>query len=104
MKSGHTLSAVLILLFASACAVALIQDRSLPDPSPSLNLPSAIAVQAPLPTISIPGVPASGQCCLWQVEKRADGKREARFDTPYRCDTGSTARGEMTVKAVLKTA
>lgn len=61
-------------------------------------------MQSPFPDVTIPGIPTTGQCCLWQVEKRVDGKREATFSNPYQCDTGQTARGKMGIKVTLRSA
>ncbi len=43
-----------------------------------------------------------GQCCLWQIDRKADGTREAKFGNPYQCDMGKTQRGDMTIKMKLK--
>src|SRR5262249_192073 len=67
--------------------------------------PSGAAPLAPpYPNVTIPGIPPAGNCCLWQLEKRIDGKREANFGNPYQCDKGPTARGNMKIEVKLTTA
>jgi hypothetical protein len=58
----------------------------------------------PFPNVVIPGIPPAGDCCLWQLEKRIDGQRQANFGNPYKCDTGATARGDLKIVVKLKTA
>ncbi len=61
------------------------------------------AAASPIPDVTIPGVPPTGNCCLWQIHKRANGKRTAVFGTPYQCATGQTARGDTRIKLTLNT-
>lgn len=50
--------------------------------------------QAPFPNVPIPGIPPTGNCCLWQLHKRApEGRRTVQFGPFYACDTGRTSRG-----------
>jgi len=58
----------------------------------------------PFPNVTIPGIPAAGNCCLWQLEKRVDGKREASFGPVYQCDKGPTARGNMKIELRIRSA
>jgi hypothetical protein len=71
------------------------------EPPPPAAAPAPFS---PFPDIPIPGVPVSDNCCLWQVEKRIDGQRTAKYDPSYGCDTGVTARGDMALKFVIQSA
>lgn len=59
----------------------------------------------PFPDVTIPGVPATGDCCLWQVHKFAEGHRNIIADPKeYECETGSTERGIINqMKLLLQT-
>lgn len=72
------------------------------SPEPISSAEASLSLKSPFPDVSIPGVPDRGDCCLWQIERRVDGKREAKFDKPYKCDTGPTRRGEMKIKMTIK--
>lgn len=57
---------------------------------------------AAIPNITIPGVPPTGNCCLWQIHKKASGERIAQYGTPYNfCNSGQTVRGDMQIKLTL---
>jgi hypothetical protein len=104
MKAKTAVAIVAGLLVAVVCS-SLVQGGD-PDMSPPVAVTYSEPVpspQSPFPDLCIPGVPA-GNCCLWQVEKRFDGTREANYEQPYVCDTGRTVRGELRVKVTLRTA
>jgi len=62
----------------------------------------AIPIPPPaFPDICIPGIPDNGNCCLWEIVRKADGKREAKYGKAYKCDTGDTMRGEMSLTMKL---
>jgi hypothetical protein len=105
MKVYSVVLVVLALLSAIVCSAALVQTGESSELKPAAVEPDpGLAVQAPFPNVSIPGVPVPGKCCLWQVEERADGTREAQYDPAYNCDTGQTMRGDMRVKVTLRSA
>lgn len=59
------------------------------------------------PQVCIP-VPTDGNCCIWQLEKKFDGKRTAKYSNPYKCPVGvnpspvtPTMQGTMTVTLTL---
>jgi hypothetical protein len=62
------------------------------------------AAPSPFPNVTIPGVPPTGNCCLWQISKTAQGRRDASFGTPYACGTGQTARGTAQIRLNLSSA
>jgi len=98
---------VALTLAALAC-VALLSAKSLQQSAASIETPPSIssteaspAPQSPFPDVCIPGVPGKGDCCLWEIVRKVDGKREAKYGNPYGCDTGQTRRGEMSIKMKL---
>ncbi|MGH2731837.1 MAG: hypothetical protein ACRDJG_02650 [Actinomycetota bacterium] len=56
------------------------------------------------PNVTIPGIPPAGDCCLWQLHKKAEGERRVKWGTTYTCDTGKTHRGDTRVVLTLSTA
>ncbi|MCI0393165.1 MAG: hypothetical protein MOB07_30915 [Acidobacteria bacterium] len=64
---------------------------------------AAVPAPLPFPDVIIPGVPATGNCCLWQTQKKVEGARSIQFGTPYNCDTGQTRRGATKIKLNLST-
>lgn len=96
------------LTLAALAVVALLGARflrhgvaSVKTPPPADTTEASPAPQSPFPDVCIPGVPEKGNCCLWEIVRKVDGKREAKYGTPYGCDTGQTRRGEMSIKMKL---
>jgi len=56
---------------------------------------------AAIPNVTIPGVPPTGNCCLWQIHKMAKGERRVQFGTPYNCNNGQTTRVSTEFKLTL---
>lgn len=54
-----------------------------------------------IPTVTIPGVPPAGTCCLWQVHKKAKGVRKFAGGKPYACPTGQTMRSDTSFELAL---
>ncbi len=50
---------------------------------------SEITVKPFTPT-TIPGIPATGNYCLWRINKSFDGTLQSQLGRPYRCATGET--------------
>lgn len=80
------------------------QDPAPQEPAAIDGAPAAVPI-----TIGIPGVP-SGNCCIWQLEKRMDGKRMADYSGPYKCPVNLTVpftqiiptmQGKMSIDLVL---
>ncbi len=59
--------------------------------------PEAFQSPSPFPDKMCVGLPSS-KCCLFQVFKMGEGQREAKYDTPYNCETGTTMQGELAMK------
>ena len=57
----------------------------------------------PFPLTSIPTLPAAGNCCLWQIHKKAVGQRKVDWQAPYPCATGTTRRGVLSLELALFT-
>jgi hypothetical protein len=49
-------------------------------------------------TLAVP----AGRCCLYQLHKKMEGRRNGNLGTPYQCGTGQTSRG--TVKYEVRLA
>src|SRR5262245_5493294 len=62
---------------------------------------AAVPAPPPFPDVIIPGVPATGNCCLWQTQKNVEGSRSIQFGTTYTCGTGQTRRGATKIKLIL---
>src|SRR5262245_3821404 len=92
--------AAVLLGGATVGPKAVTPARAADSGDPSGAMPLA----PPYPNVTIPGIPPAGNCCLWQLEKRIDGKREANFGNPYQCDTGLTARGNMKIEVKITSA
>ena len=114
MKTIYTLSLLLALLIGVVCGASLISKNNASAKS-VVGTAAAKAVEVPVveaepmpaspfPDISIPGVPATGNCCLTQLEKRAQGTRKVDFGASYACPTGATQRGVMRVDMQLVSA
>ncbi|HWO00676.1 MAG TPA: hypothetical protein VNS63_15565 [Blastocatellia bacterium] len=94
---------VALLLVTTLGATLVLRGVASAEAFEASSLPeAALSLQSPFPDITIPGVPDKGDCCIWEIERRVDGKREAKFGNPYVCDMGQTRRGEMTIKMKLK--
>ena len=96
-----------IVTIAAAAGVGSLVHRGVRASEPAVRATNAAAttpMQSPFPDITIPGVPDTGTCCLWQVEKRIDGERRASLDPPYGCDTGATGRGGMKMSVKITSA
>ncbi|HEU4390421.1 MAG TPA: hypothetical protein VFV34_21635 [Blastocatellia bacterium] len=105
MKLYSVVLVVFALASAIVCSAVLVQRGESSELRLATPEPAAEPVlQAPFPNVTIPGVPVPGKCCLWQVEERVDGTREAHYDPPYTCDTGQTMRGDMRIKMTIKSA
>ena len=79
------------------------QSAASAEPSESIGSREASrSPQSPFPDVCIPGVPEKGDCCLWEIERRVDGKREAKYGNPYICDMGPTRRGDMKITMKIK--
>jgi hypothetical protein len=50
------------------------------------------------PDITIPGIPPTGNCCTWRLEKKAEGELTAKWGDTYACETGKTRRGDIGMK------
>ncbi len=59
--------------------------------------PEAFQSPSPFPDKTCPGLPSS-KCCLFQVFKMGEGQREAKYDAPYNCETGTTMQGDLMMK------
>ncbi len=95
-------------ILAALVFVVLLSARSVQqsvDPThPPASIGSTDAIpspQSPFPDVCIPGVPDNGNCCLWEIVRKVDGKREAKYGNPYGCDTGQTRRGDMSITMKL---
>ena len=62
---------------------------------------AAVPAPPPFPEVLIPGIPASGNCCLWQTQKNVEGSRSIQFQTAYKCGMGQTRRGDTIIKLNL---
>lgn len=97
--AGISTAVVLVVLLSAQSVQKSVASA---DPSASIDSPEATTPpQAPFPDVCIPGVPEKGDCCLWEIVRKAVGKREARYGNPYRCDKGQTRRGEMAITMKL---
>ena len=95
------LTALVLLVLLSAKSVQQSVDPK--EPSESSDSEAARLPQSPFPDVCIAGIPDKGDCCLWEIVRRANGRREAKYGAPYRCDTGQTRRGEMSITMKLTT-
>jgi hypothetical protein len=105
MKPRYIVGVLALIVAAVLVGGAVSPRRVVPpkaerDGQPSEPMPLA----PPFPNVVIPGIPPAGDCCLWQLEKRIDGKREANFGNVYPCQRGPTARGTMKIQVTIKTA
>jgi len=93
-------AALIIVMLLSA---RLIQQNVVSaEPSAPISATEASpSPQSPFPDVCIPGVPEKGNCCLWEIVRKVDGKREAKYGDPYTCDFGQTRRGEMSINMKL---
>ena len=91
------------LVFAALLSARWVQQGVVSaEPAASLGSPElSPPPQSPFPDVCIPGVPEKGNCCLWEIVRKADGRREAKYDAPYGCDTGQTRRGDMSITMKL---
>jgi hypothetical protein len=106
MKTRQLVLSITITL-AVAAGVAAWAHKGVGAFEPAVavsHAASATPAPSPFPDITIPGVPDTGQCCLWQLEKRIDGERRASLDPPYGCDTGVTGRGGMKISLKIASA
>jgi len=104
MKIKYVVS-LLVLLFSLGAVSGKSDERSIAStgmPSPSVTAEATSPAPAPFPDVCIPGVPSGDDCCLWQIQRRADGKREAKFGNVYKCDMGPHRRGDMLITMSLK--
>lgn len=90
MKTGYLIGILILVTAAIGYRATTIKVAAVPAPSP-------------FPDVIIPGVPATGNCCLWQTQKKVEGNRSIQFGTPYKCDTGQTRRGATQIKLKLST-
>jgi hypothetical protein len=100
----RNVAGVLIALFSLTTFVAHSTQRSAASPGqpePVGYTEPTLSPQSPFPDVSIAGLP-NKDCCIWQIQRRVDGMRQAKYGNPYNCDTGQTRRGEMTIKMNLK--
>lgn len=123
MKIKFTLTLLIMLLVCLASGATLIPkgvasgDKVAPpvvsiEPqtadAPESFTPTPPLLSPPFTDVTIPSVPLNGDCCLWQVEKKAEGKRTATFKPPYACPltpqvNTPTMRGSLTLNATLST-
>ncbi|MDX6696048.1 MAG: hypothetical protein QOF02_3651 [Blastocatellia bacterium] len=104
MRTKYIASALLALLVAVVCGSLLIQGRAASNEAPApTRATEAEALKTPFPDIPIPGIPATGECCLWRSQKRIQGARQAQFEAPYACATGATMRGSLRIRMQLAT-
>lgn len=102
MKIKYVVGVLVVLFSLSALSAKSIRQSSASADSEAINTAAATSLaQSPFPDVCIPGVPDKGDCCLWEIVRRADGRRQAKYESPYRCDTGRTRRGEMSVTMKL---
>ena len=106
MKTRQVMLSAIVTIAAAAAVGSLVHRgvRASEAAVPVSLAASATSMQSPFPDITIPGVPDTGPCCMWQVEKRIDGERRAAFDPAYRCDTGVTERGGMKMSLKITSA
>lgn len=74
MKIKYLMS-LLVLLLSLGAVSGKSDERNIAStgsPLPTITEASSPA-QAPFPDVCIPGVPDRGDCCLWQIQRRADG-------------------------------
>ena len=94
-----------VLTLAALAVVALLGARFLQQSAASVSPVEAAeaspAPQSPFPDVCIPGVPEKGDCCLWEIVRKVDGRRQAKYGGPYACDMGQTRRGDMSIKMKL---
>ena len=101
IKYVACISAALVLVVLLS-AKSVRQSLASAEPSASIGSPEASPPpQSPFPDVCIPGVPEKGDCCLWEIVRKVDGKREAKYGSPYKCDMGQTRRGDMAIKMKL---
>lgn len=97
---------VLVALFLATVFTAKSVEQSTGSAEPREPRSSSEANPASpafkFPDVCIPGVPEKGDCCLWEIQRRVDGKRVANYGNPYTCDMGPTRRGEMKITMKLK--
>jgi hypothetical protein len=110
MKTRYTLGVFAALLAAVLCGAILSNSRGVAAPSAVAAEPPAPAaapdplmLQSSFPNVDCVGVPST-KCCMWQLEKKAEGGREAKYEPTYGCDTGKTMQGAMYVTMKLGTA
>lgn len=48
----------------------------------------------PFPPVEIPGIPDTGDYCLWRINKSFDGVLESEIQSVYGCRTGETKRSK----------
>lgn len=119
MRTRYTVSlAALLLLAAAFCGAFAASHAPAADASVAASAASAPAdvknagpaveadpdpnmFQSPFPDKTCVGVPTS-RCCMTQVFKQGDGQRNASYDPPYNCDTGTTMQGTLSMKVTLK--
>ena len=95
------LAALVFVVLLSAKSVQ--QSAASTEPSASgSSAEASLPPQSPFPDVCIPGVPDKGNCCLWEIVRRVDGRRQAKYENPYGCDTGQTRRGEMSITMKLR--
>jgi hypothetical protein len=96
------------LTLAALAVVALLGARFLQQGVAATRTPlradsteASPPPQSPFPDVCIPGVPEKGNCCLWEIVRKVDGRRQAKYGNPYTCDMGQTRRGDMSIKMKL---
>src|SRR5215831_6233549 len=105
MKPTYMASLLVLIVVAVLLGGAVGLKATTPANGAGNGEPSeAMPLAPPYPNVTIPGIPPAGNCCLWQLEKRVDGKREANFGPVYQCDKGPTARGNMKIELKLTSA
>jgi hypothetical protein len=111
MKTRYAVSFAALLVAAAFCGayaasrgVASTSEPAAREPAPVADAARDAAAepdpfQTPFPNKSCPDLPTGGtKCCLWQVFKMGEGERAAKFGDPYKCETGATMPGDMTMK------
>jgi len=113
MKTAYRFAYVLIVLAIALNGFALTNGSSVPPVPPQPADSTSVSERGPvesapallpvLPKITIPGVPTSGNCCLYQVAKKFEGKRTVQMiGASYDCGQGAiTSRASVTINLPL---
>jgi hypothetical protein len=105
MKIKYVIGVLVTLFLATVfTAKSVEQNTGSAEPREPRSSSEANSASPPFkfPDVCIPGVPEKGDCCLWEIQRRVDGKRVANYGNPYTCDMGPTRRGEMKITMKLK--